>query len=78
MQDREAAVLWAEIVAPLTDAMRFINGKQTEQALRVERIKLRQKARRVDALRRRIQQGDLAFSQAQLNGAGFVLAECGI
>ena len=78
MQNSEAAVLGAEIMAPLADAMRFVNGKQTEKALGIQRIELRQKAGCVDALWGSIQKRDVAFAQALFDGTGFVWAERGV
>ena len=78
MQDREASVLGSKVVAPLTDTVGLVNGKQTEQALGVQGIQLCQKTGCVDALWGCIQQGDFAFSQALLNRIGFFAAEGGI
>ena len=56
VQHAQAQVLLAEVVAPLADAVRLVDGKQAEQAALVQRIQHRQETRRQDALRRRVQQ----------------------
>ena len=78
VQHGEGAVLGAKVVAPLAHAMRFVNGKQAELALFMQRIELRQKARRGDALGRGIQQRDLAAAQALFDRVGFFATEAGV
>ncbi len=70
VQHRECAVFRAEVVTPLADAMRLVDGEQAELAALVQRIELRQEARRRDALRRRVQQRQLAAHEPLLDGRG--------
>ena len=67
VQHAQAQVLRAEIVPPLGDAMRLVDGEQAEQLPLVQRIQHRQEARRQDAFRRRIQQHQPARAQLALD-----------
>ena len=78
VQNREASILGPEIVAPLTHTMRLVDGKQTQLAMAIKCVHLRQEAGRVDAFGRGIQQGDLAAHQLLLNGQTFLGAERGV
>ena len=53
VQDRQAEVFLAEVVAPLADAMRLVDGEQAEQAALVQRIEHGQEARRQRCARAR-------------------------
>ncbi len=68
-KDRQAQVLLAKIMAPLADAMRFVDGHQRQQATLVQRVEHGQETRRQDALRRRIQQHQPARQQLALDVA---------
>lgn len=65
-------------MTPLAHAMGLVDGEQRQLALGVQIIEQAQKARCVQALGRRIEQGDVAALQAQLHLAGFVVAEGGV
>ena len=65
VQHAQAQVLLAEVVAPLADAMRLVDGEQAEQPALVQRIQHRQEARRQDALGRRVQQHQPARAAAR-------------
>ena len=67
VQHRQRAVLRAEVMPPLAHAMRFVNCKQRQLAAFVQPVELREKARRRHALRRRVEQCDLAAQQAALD-----------
>ena len=65
-------------MAPLTHTMRLVDGKQTQFAMAIKSVHLRQEAGRVDAFGRGIQQGDFAAHQLLLNGQTFLGAERGV
>ena len=46
VQHVERQVVLAEVVAPLADAVRLVDREQAQQAALVQRIELRQEARR--------------------------------
>ena len=78
VQHGEGAVLGAKVVAPLAHAMRFVNGKQAELPLGIERVELRQKAWRGDALWRGVEQGDVAPAQPLFHRIGFFTTQAGV
>ena len=78
VQHRQGSVFGAEIMPPLADAMRFVNGKQRHLPALGQGIELRQEARRGDALRCRVQQREFTAQQALLHCGGFHAAEAGV
>ena len=78
VQLRQPQVVLAEIVAPLADAVCFVDRQQAEQAAFVQRVEHRQEARRQDALGRRIQQHQAAAHQLALDLARLVAVERGV
>ena len=78
VQHGQRPVFGAEVVAPLAHAMRLVNRKQAELAALEQRVELRQKARRGDALGRRVQERDVAAQQALFNLVGLFTRERGI
>ena len=67
VQHRQAQIVLAEVVAPLADAMRLVDGEEREQAALVQRIELGQHARRGDALGRGIEQHEPAAHHLALD-----------
>ena len=65
-------------MAPLADAMRFVNRKQTQVPLRIQIIELCQKAWRSHALRCGIEQCHIASAHALLDRVGIFATQTGI
>ena len=65
-------------MAPLADAMGFVDRKQTQMPLRIQIIELCQKAWRGDALRCGIEQSHIASAHALLDRIGVFAAQTGI
>ena len=65
-------------MAPLADAMRFVNRKQTQVPLRIQIIELCQKAWRGDTLRCGIEQCHIASAHALLDRVGIFATQTGI
>ena len=78
VQQRQRAVLGPEVVAPLADAVRLVDGKETEQAALVQRGQQAAHARCVDALGRCIQQRELGAQEPTLELAAFLGRERGV
>ena len=78
MQHRQRAVFGAEVVAPLAHTVRLVNGKQAEFAPAVQAVEQVEKTRRRQALRRGIQQRDLAALHAPLHVQRLLPVECGV
>src|SRR3989344_5947416 len=64
VQQRERAVFGAEIVAPLADAVCFVDGEQAQVAAAVQAVEQAQETGRVQPLGRGIQQREVAGLQA--------------
>ena len=67
VQHRQAQVVLAEIVSPLADAMRLVDREQREQPALVQRIELRQHARRRDPLGRGVKEDEPAAHHLALD-----------
>jgi hypothetical protein len=67
VQHRQAAVLGPEVVAPLADAVRLVDGEQGQPAAIAQAIQQVQEPGRGHALGRRVEQGDLAARQPPLD-----------
>ena len=78
MQHGQRAVFRTEVVAPLAHAMGFIDRKQAELAALKQRVELRQKTRRSDALGRGIEQRDVPAQHALLDLVGLFARERGV
>jgi len=78
VQHRQRPVFGPKVVPPLAHAMRFINREQAKLAAFMQRVELRQKTRRGDALRRGIQQRDFAAQQALLGLISLFAVQRGI
>ena len=75
VQHAEGPVFRTEIVPPLADAVRFVNGKKRQFAHREKAFQLGQKAGCCEALRGRIEQRQGAPLEALLNCLGFIQGE---
>jgi hypothetical protein len=75
VQRRQAQVFLAEVVSPLADAMRLVDGEQAQPAALVQRLQHRQEARRQDALGCGVDQRQPARQQFALDAAGLVAVE---
>lgn len=60
MQHGKRVVFGPEVVAPLADAVRFVNRKQAQLSVGMQVVQQPQKTRRDQAFRRHIQQRELA------------------
>ena len=78
MQHGECPVFGAEVMSPLAHAMRFVDRKQAELAALKQRVKLRQKTRRGDALGCRVQQGNVTAKHALLYLVGLFARKRGV
>ena len=78
VQHAQAEVFLAEVVPPLADAVRLVDGEQAEQLPLVQRVEHRQEARREDALRRGVQQHQPARAQLALHRLRLLAVERGI
>lgn len=78
MQHGEVAVVGPEVVAPLADAVGFVDGKQAQLAALKKRIQQGQEARVADPLRRGVEKGDFAAQQLLLNLVSLITAEGGV
>jgi len=64
VQDRELDVFRAEIVAPLRDAMRFVNGAQGQLAIGIQPVEQGEETRGQQAFRGDVNQIQFARQQA--------------
>jgi len=78
VQHAQAQVVFAEIVAPLADAMGLVDGKEAEQTALVERIELGQKARRGQALGGGIEHHQLAGHHHAFDALHIVKLQCAV
>ena len=72
---RQLEVVLAEVVAPLADAVRLVDREHREQAALVQRVELRQHARRRDALGRGVEQHEAAAHHLALDPRGRLAVE---
>ncbi len=70
VQHAQAQVVGAEVMPPLADALRLVDGKEAEQPARMQRVELREKAGRGDALGRRVHQRQARARHLGLGPAG--------
>jgi hypothetical protein len=75
VQRRQAQVFLAEVVPPLADAVRLVDGEQAQPAAFVQRLQHRQETRRQDALGRGVEQRQPARQQFALDAARLVAVE---
>ena len=77
-QHIKLAVFGAKIVPPLAYAMRLVNGKQRQSALRVKPLQQPLKARRSQPLGRNVKQSDALPKQISLYAGGLLCIKRGI
>ena len=75
VQHVERQVVLAEVVPPLTHAVRFVDGEEAEQPTLVQRIELRQEARRIQPLGGRIEQHQAPAHHLALDALRFITGQ---
>ena len=75
VQHGELQVVFAEVVAPLADAVRFVDGEEAEQAALVQAGQLRLEARVGDAFGRHVQHDQAAGHHLALDALGVFAAQ---
>ena len=70
VQDTELQIVFAEIMPPLADAMRLIDGEHAQQALALQVLQLRHEAGVEQAFGRHVEQDPFAGHQPGLDGLG--------
>jgi hypothetical protein len=78
VQHREAQVVLAEVVPPLADAMRLVDREQRQQPALVQRVELREHARRRDPLGRGVEEHEPAAHHLALDAGRGVAVERGV
>ena len=78
VQHAQRAVFGPEVMAPLAHAVRLVDGEQRQLALGMQVVEQAQEARRVQALGRGIQQGDVAALQAPFDFLRLVIGQRGV